>query len=1633
MRFYYLIIFTFLCCNTMFSQRITVDDTVDLTTLIEDNFVDGCVNISNINSPVNGNGSGFPSYAYFARGSSNFPFSHGIMLSTGRAKSGGNSTITPELSEGSTVWGTDPDLEAALGTNNAHLNATAIEFDFVSISNQFKFNYLLASEEYFDTFPCFYSDGFVFLIKEADTNTPYENIALLPGSTTAVNTQTIRPKITENCLAQNEQYFKGYNVGDTNYNGRTTVLTASGTIKPNVKYRIKLIIADQSNGGFDSAVFIEGDSFRVLDLGPDISTCETSATLNANIQNPAAKYEWYLNNNRIPGASSATYNATQNGTYRVYVSVPVNGSICTEQDEIDIILNSEEPMNSLSDYMLCEVPGGNGKREFDLSTKDSQVASQSPFTNYDFSYHLSDTDARNNRNPITSPITNSSPSQPIYVRVFDLDGNCYAYSSFNIVVNPIPNINPPTTLEVCDRDDSPDGYSVINLELKNHEITGQNPNLFVSYHYNYAQAEAGNTSIPIPYINSSTPNETVYVRVRDINTNCVAITTLDIHVEISPIVNLDPQYIDACDTDLDGHASFNLTEVLPNILNGLSGVTTSFHSNYADADSGTNPVLDETNYEFTNGLDEPGFTTMYLRVEDNTTGCASIVPFEIHTNLLLTATDTGDFAICDQNDDNTDTAEFNLLSVENFIANDLPYPITVEFFETEEDRTNGNNIDKNNFFEATSPHTLYISISDGACTQDTEINLRVNPILLFTSPPIAYCDDDDDGIATINLQSLDETITGGNPDFTVSYFRDEVDAENNDSFKRLPQYIANTTPITTLYARIASQGASGCSTVNEIEIEVVTAPSTTQPTDIVICDNDQDGYTVINLNSKISQIISSTSGVDIDFFTSLNDANNKTNEIPEIERNAYNTNTQTIYVRVEDILSSTGCFAIESFEAIVNTLPIFPAISNYQICESSGSKVTDFYLHEKDSEILNGQSGKDVIYFKDSAMSQRIDKHTAFQNTSSPQTIYVRVENISDPSCYGTSSFDLLVSPNPIYDPIVNYLVCADAAEDGHHEINLDEKAQEIKQGSNEPLNISFHKTVADADNNINPLPALYTNTSPFNETIFVRIESEDSLCHLVEPLHITIFARPDLSEALPLETCDEDYDGISNFDLTTADFEIFTRIPSHLISINYFSNFDDINPNDGYDNSNEISNPTNYASNTNTVYIKVTNTFIGCFSVIPLELVVHLPPVINRIGNYPICDNDTDTFELSSINHLLVKVPSEVNISFHSSQSDADNNSSPINNSFNYSANTHTIYVRAAYKVTGCQVTSSFNLIINPNPIANTPPNLMSCDDDFDGHLIFDLSANTLPVIGAQDPTQVTVSYYTTLTDAETKTNSLTTNHLAYDGQSIFARIENNTTGCYSTTQFTTIIYPLPVIPIDDIVTLCRESYPLYIDAFTGDPADTYIWSTSVNASANNATLSEIAVTPSQLGVYSVTVTTPNNCSFTKTFTVIESEQAEITFTSSIDFSDPNSISVDINLNRIGDYVYILDGGSPQKSSTFENVSFGNHTVTVRDLNGCMDETQDVFVFDIPKFFTPNNDSYYDTWHIIGADQLPGSLVHIYNRQGKLLKALHHTSPGWDGMFNGEKMPTDDYWFVANIIQNGNDMVIKGHFTLKR
>ncbi|NQY07342.1 MAG: T9SS type B sorting domain-containing protein, partial [Flavobacteriaceae bacterium] len=58
---------------------------------------------------------------------------------------------------------------------------------------------------------------------------------------------------------------------------------------------------------------------------------------------------------------------------------------------------------------------------------------------------------------------------------------------------------------------------------------------------------------------------------------------------------------------------------------------------------------------------------------------------------------------------------------------------------------------------------------------------------------------------------------------------------------------------------------------------------------------------------------------------------------------------------------------------------------------------------------------------------------------------------------------------------------------------------------------------------------------------------------------------------------------------------------------------------------------------------------------------------------------------------------------------------------------------------------------------------------------------------------------------------------------------------------------------------------------------------------------------------------------------------------------------------------------------------------------------------------------------------------LYIFDRYGKLLKQLDPNGIGWDGTYNGNLLPSTDYWFKLNYIEDGVEKEFSGHFAMKR
>jgi gliding motility-associated-like protein len=1363
------------------------------------NFITGCAEVSNISSLVNGANKGIASLGSFQKGTSNFPLENGIVLSTGGVSDLGNNLVSPVLGKGDASWGSDLDLEASLGVGG-FLNATSIEFDFVTISNTISFRYVFASEEYQDENACNSTfDSFVFLIKELGTNEPYRNIALVPNTNDFIGTGNIRPNLPGLCASQNDAFFESFDDGATNLYGRTKVLTATTAIAPNQSYHIKLVIADQGDQFYDSAVFIEGNTFDAsIDLGTDVETCSSDFLLSSNLESPLVNYEWFYEGVEIGGAYQSQYNATESGTYSVRATMPMENEVCVVEDTIEVVLNKEQTIESISDFANCDTNNPGDQVEiFDLSTKNTEILSKLSSSNHTISYHFSEDESKSNSNQITTPIRNTAVREKIYVRAENQSNGCLAYGSFFIQVNEVLLFTAPEPIIVCSEGNDPLS-NTIDFAETTETIQNGNPNRIVSYHESRSNALSGTDAIETPYFLRGS-NQTIYFRVEDVRTTCSMVSNVDASVFSRPNITYGDYIIDGCELTNDGSEVFDITIFENEILGGLADVNISYHKTESDAVLGADSISNTKNYPVNNFQE-----SVFIRVEDNNSKCASIERIVLATDLLLTGTNIGDFSTC--NDSDTDgIGLFDLNVIESKFANGLE-GVSFQFFEDEEKRDrNIEPLDKNTVYTNTNPwrQTLYVRVNSSECEEIADFDLVVQPN--FELEPLEVqevCDEDEDLQMLLNLGTYDAYVSNGIPGTSVRYYLNEYTA-NNALGSPIPKNYNTTTNPQVVYGRVENQ--NGCVAVNRLEIQILPGPTVSEPSDIYICDDDDDNLfrVGLDLEYKIEEITAANAeDVSVVFYTSRLDAENETD--PITDPGNFETSPREIYARVTNTVSN--CFEITSFSIFISPKPIFKTIEPYKVCANEEG-MGQFLFATKDNEILSGQTAKEVLYFESEedadARRNPIDKESLYQNTTNPQTIHVRIQNTEDAFCYILNSFEIEANPMPIFNNPTDEEICYTAGENGYVTFDFRTKIYEITEGASQNLEVTFHKSETDANNQRNALDYDYTNDA--SQTIYVRVETEDNCFEIVD-FRINLFKTPLLGDAQEYKICDEDYDGKTIVDLTGLDLPILDpRLSNYLTT--FYATANDLS------NDISISDPANYeVDGSTTLYVKIVNNTTGCFAETSLDLVVELPPVYTSISSYEFCETTDNFVNLNEITPSF-ELAESATLVYYRSRTDAESQRNGTVNRYQYFATNETVYVRFESS-NGCSYIDQFDLIVNSNPEIVVPQDVVGCDAFGDGSALFDFSSiQDAVLLNGASASDFTITYHNTEENASNGTDVLSVSYRAVDGEQIWFRVENNRTGCWSVDDFYVIVNPLPLLAFPSLDSqgefkICDEDY---------------------------------------------------------------------------------------------------------------------------------------------------------------------------------------------------------------------------------
>ena len=1347
----------------------------------------------------------------------------------------------------------------------------------------------------------------------------------------------------------------------------------------------------------------------------------------------------------------------------IYVRVEANGGagcyIVDPDPVFNLVVNHKATASALSSIPTCD-DDSDGIMTFDLEQQTTVVLGSQIASDFRVTYHETQSDADTNSNPLTSPYSNTTANQQtIFVRVEEIGLEaCYETTQFELIVNPLPTTTTMSVLPICD--DDTDGLGAFMLTSKDTEALGGQTGVTVSYHETQSDADTNASPLSSPYTNTTPSSQIIFIRLENNTTGCFSTMPLELRVNPIPTANsVSTQTI--CDDDYDGLATFNFTGIDSTVIGTQTGMVVSYHETQSDADTNTSAVTSPYTSITANAQ------TLFIRLENTTTGCFDTTTLELLVDPLPVIPSIIDYELCDYTNSGGLQGQFDLSTKDTEIIDGQN--VSVAYFETETDATNNTNELTGTYQNTSTPQTLYVALTDltTGCRATGSFELIVNPLPQLVVPTVLeVCDDGTpDGLTQIDLTEKDDEIKGGNADYSITYYLTQADADSETN--PLPIPYTNISNPQTVFAR-GQDINTGCYTTVALELNVSPAPLAITPQDLTYCDPDSDGFGAFMLTDRDFEISGGVSGVTISYHENLSDAENEINALSSPYTNV-DINIQTVFARVENPAVSTLCASIVELVLVVNPTPQLLDPTPLEVCDDDTDEFAQFNLTINEGEFLNGiaDSDVDISYYETQADAQaetfEIATPTDYTNLSNPQTVWIRVA-YNATGCEKLISLELIVNPLPVLVTPSPLRLCDDNAPGDEQEaFTLEDRETEILNGQT-GLDFSYHLTALDAETNSSSLTSPYTNISN-PQTIFVRVSNPVTGCFDLTTLTLEVLPIPSPQTPVDMNECDDNAtgDGQEVFDLTTN--EAFILNGELGVTPTYYETLADAEA-----DTNPIQFPENYTNTdipVQTIYVRVTNDTTDCFAIINFDVIVDPLPEANPVPTLIACELNTDgiyafDLEVQSDEIRGTQSATEYEVTYYESLADATLAVNSLTSPYLNTSNPQTIYVNVTNTNTGCQNTAiEFNLEVLEAAQATSPTDPYTiCDDNVEtdndptnDSVLFDLSTQDAFVLNGQDPANYLVRYFASQNDADLDQFELPNFYEnTVNPQVIFARVDNNTqiidnTGtlvdssvCYETAPLILKVNPLPYIDIDDEYVMCVNTNgtevlgPLEITTGLSDSDYTFIWRDDSGTIVETAS----SYVPTEGGIYTLEVSDAllaTQCAAPiEVFTVIESEPPTVTAVVTTQ-AFANTHIIEATATGIGDYEYNIDQGPWQDTGTFVGVNSGERVVNVRDLNGCGVGFAVVYVIDFPKYFTPNGDGYHDTWNIIGISNQLNAKIQIFDRYGKLLKEIRPSGDGWDGTYNGARLPSSDYWFVLSYNEpvTGAPTLLNAHFSLKR
>lgn len=237
--------------------------------------------------------------------------------------------------------------------------------------------------------------------------------------------------------------------------------------------------------------------------------------------------------------------------------------------------------------------------------------------------------------------------------------------------------------------------------------------------------------------------------------------------------------------------------------------------------------------------------------------------------------------------------------------------------------------------------------------------------------------------------------------------------------------------------------------------------------------------------------------------------------------------------------------------------------------------------------------------------------------------------------------------------PIANptpYTICDDNS-DGFQTFNLHSKDSEILNSLSSSLyRVSYHTTLADAQNNLSSVLYTYTNTVAALQILYVRVHQNSNTANFsTTTLDLRVNPMPNANTPTDMEIVQTVFTGTATFDLTS-------QLPTILggqtgLSVSFHNTQADAS-----NSTNPFTSPTAYTntSNPQRIWYRSMNTLTGCFAVSSFLIKVTNPNVVYipdanfksvLLNHSPIIDTNAD----GEIQTSEAQIPTVLNLAYTS------------------------------------------------------------------------------------------------------------------------------------------------------------------------------------------------------------------------------------------------------------------------------------------------------------------------------------------------------------------------------------------------